>query len=149
VSVEARISLLKEVITWTKTLKNVTQNWLRLSIIWSWIWVGGWNLLRKRRWKMGRQIIKQPNGKLAVWSSIVDDFIYINCTRDELVEFMTEEAKDKIAAEVDEVLEKLERNEKPYFQFTMTFTEAVDLIEACHGERHAVGVLQQIQEVEK
>jgi hypothetical protein len=28
--------------------------------------------------QMGRMLVKQPNGKFAVWSSIVDSFLYMN-----------------------------------------------------------------------
>ena len=45
---------------------------------------------------MGRQIIKQPNDKYAVWSSVIDDFIIINATPDELIEGFIEEAKETI-----------------------------------------------------
>ncbi len=45
---------------------------------------------------MGRQIIKQPNDKYAVWSSVIDDFIIINATPDELIEGFIEEAKEQL-----------------------------------------------------
>ena len=35
---------------------------------------------------MGWQIVKQKDEKYAVWSSIVDDFIWFDCSEEELVE---------------------------------------------------------------
>ena len=40
---------------------------------------------------MGRQIIEQPNGKYAIWSTIVDDFILEDITVEEYIEFRIQE----------------------------------------------------------
>ena len=47
------------------------------------------NLLIKN--KMGRQIIKQPNGKYCVFSSICDNIIYYDMTPGEIIEAYVEE----------------------------------------------------------
>ena len=44
---------------------------------------------------MSRQIVKQPDGKLAVWSSIVDDFIIIDASEVELITFFRNEAAEE------------------------------------------------------
>lgn len=36
---------------------------------------------------MGQQIIKQPNGKYCVWSTTVQNIIYYDCTRNDLIEY--------------------------------------------------------------
>ena len=41
---------------------------------------------------MAHQIVKQPNGKYAVWSTVVDDFIYRNCTVEQLIKRESEDA---------------------------------------------------------
>lgn len=86
---------------------------------------------------MGRQIIKQSNGKYAVWSSIVDNFVYYDCIREDLIEAFVEEAKRDIEKNVDDVLEKLRSDEKPYYQFTMTLEEAIVVVRNVHGAREA------------
>jgi hypothetical protein len=42
---------------------------------------------------MGRAIIKKDNGNLAIWSTIVDDFIFTDITKKDYIKFRTEEFK--------------------------------------------------------
>lgn len=57
---------------------------------------------------MGQQIIKQPDGRLAVFSSITDTLIVVDATPEELVEWRAEEAaqeaRDRTERELDKVL---------------------------------------------
>lgn len=57
---------------------------------------------------MGQQIITQPDGRLAVFSSITDTFIVVDATPEELVEWRAEEAaeqaRERTRREVDKVL---------------------------------------------
>lgn len=73
---------------------------------------------------MARQIIKQPNGRWALWSSITDSFILEDATRAELVEFLTQEKAGDVEEQVAKVCNQLDAGGKPYFQFTMTYEEA-------------------------
>lgn len=41
---------------------------------------------------MARQIVKQPNGKFACWSSIVDDFIIKDLTAEQYIKWSAREA---------------------------------------------------------
>jgi hypothetical protein len=40
---------------------------------------------------MPRRVIKQPNGKLAIFSTIVDHVVYYDCTPDEAIELIIQE----------------------------------------------------------
>jgi hypothetical protein len=73
---------------------------------------------------MANQIIKQPNGKYAIWSSVVDGFILCNLDSFELFDYFDQEARSETRRKVNEILTKLENDEKPYAQFTMTWEEA-------------------------
>jgi len=83
---------------------------------------------------MGRQIIQQPDGHFAIWSSIVNDFILDDADPDELVAFFTAEAQRGVETSVIEKVEALRRGEKPYFQFTMTHAEACAFRDACRAD---------------
>lgn len=83
---------------------------------------------------MGWQIIKQPNNQYCVFSTVVDHFIMVNATEDELKEFYKEESGRRGVEKVEDVLKKFDDGIKPYFQFTMTFEEAVETIKSQHGE---------------
>lgn len=86
---------------------------------------------------MGHQIVRQPNGNFAVWSSVVDDFIMWDCTVEELVNgyaLDTRQASADSAQKIRDICAKLEAGEKPYFQFTRTFEEMVEFSRLQHGE---------------
>lgn len=89
---------------------------------------------------MGRQIIKQPNGKYCIFSSIVDNFTYYDMTEDEIVELWANEEREQIAKRVKENIEKLEPGEKPYYQFTQRYEEYLALIEEIHGKEEMENV---------
>lgn len=75
---------------------------------------------------MGQQIIEQPDGRLCVWSTVTDSII-ITATPDELLEHYAEQAaadaRRRTRKVIDLVLAGLAR--KAYFQFTMTYDQAV------------------------
>lgn len=74
---------------------------------------------------MGQQIIRQPDGRYAVWSTIVEDFLLRDATQAQLVEWFIEDRRVEVVREVGRVVTALEKGEKPYYQFTMTWAEAV------------------------
>lgn len=84
---------------------------------------------------MAHQIIKQPDGKYAIWSSIVDDFVITDCTLKEYIEFLIERESKRIRNEVEEIARKLENGEKPYYQFTKTYEEAVKFRNQIHKDK--------------
>ena len=54
---------------------------------------------------MSRSVVKQPNGLWAMWSSIVDDFLIIDATEEEIIEWS---AQDRYEAEKEEMTEIIE-----------------------------------------
>lgn len=78
---------------------------------------------------MGQQIIKQPDGRLAVFSSNVDAFIVVDATPEEIIEWRAEDAAEKARErtriELDHVLSG--NPKKEYHQFAMTWDEAAQL----------------------
>lgn len=86
---------------------------------------------------MGRQIIKQPNGKYCIYSSIVDSITYYDMTREDIITEWVKEEKEKIEERVNEVVEALEEGGKPYFQFTKTYEEMIKSIREIHGDKEA------------
>lgn len=84
---------------------------------------------------MGQQIIKQPNGRLAVWDSGCDRFIMTDATIEEIIEDRVEEHRKTITESAMRSLEMLNAGGKPYFQFTKTFEECVETIKEVQGEK--------------
>ena len=82
---------------------------------------------------MGRQIIEQPNGLFAEFSSVVDDFVSLDNTVEELIAERIEHEAKEIRRRISSIVAELEAGGKPYHQFTMTFDEAVEHIKELHG----------------
>ena len=83
---------------------------------------------------MTHQIVKQPNGLYAVWSTVVDDFILIDATPEDIIQDRIEESNEQIREGTMKTIEALERGEKPYLQFTRTFVDCVRIIKRVHGK---------------
>lgn len=79
-----------------------------------------------------RQVFLQPNGRLAVFSEIVDDFILWDATEEEYVAFLVMEESEKIKKSVRKIVEKLHSVEQPVKQ--IDFQRALDTIRRVHGE---------------
>ena len=76
---------------------------------------------------MGNQIIRQPDGFYAVFSSIVDGFTALNCTRQEIINSRIEEERERIRQEVNATCDKIDNGEPAYFQFGLSWDEAVEI----------------------
>ncbi len=50
---------------------------------------------------MAHFIIKQPDGKLALWSTIVDDFIRVDASREELIAYWLEDYRLELEKRID------------------------------------------------
>lgn len=93
---------------------------------------------------MGQQIIKQPNGKYCLFSSIVDNITCYDMTPEEIVDFWTEQSREDFERKVKEIIGKLESGEKPYHQFTLSFDECIETIREIHGESESDSVRKMI-----
>ena len=72
---------------------------------------------------MGRAFVIEPSGKLAIFSSIVDDYIVTNATKEELIELLAQEA---YVEEKKRVIEALDFEGKPEWHFNMYFKSYED-----------------------
>lgn len=78
---------------------------------------------------MGQQIIRQPDGRLAVFSSIVDAFVVVDATPEEILDWRAETAAKDARRHTQRQLDHVLAGEanRSYFQFTMTWEEAAEL----------------------
>jgi len=86
---------------------------------------------------MGKQIIKQPNGKYCIFNSIVDNITHYDMTVDEIIEDWVNESKVDITEKVKDIVKKIENGEKPYYQFTHSYDDMIDIIKEIHGEKES------------
>lgn len=89
---------------------------------------------------MGRIIIKQPNSLFCVYSTIVDNFIAINMTRDNLIDFWLEEAKATIIEYIDAELKDIDNKTH------MTFNQAISQIKEIHNDETINKIIKVIED---
>lgn len=93
---------------------------------------------------MGQQIIRQPNGKWALWSSIVSDFLMVDATEQDIVdyhvEYYTREMRFAVAAKII----ALEKGEPAYHQFSKSWQEALSCMQEIHGQDHVDEFLREV-----
>jgi len=75
---------------------------------------------------MSHQIIKQPDGRLAVWSTVVDDWIIVDATQQELEDHYATEAAAKAREDTRRKCEAVLAGNAVsiYYQFAMSYAEA-------------------------
>lgn len=91
---------------------------------------------------MGYQIIKQPNKLYGIYSSFGDGIILYNAREQDVFDFFVEEAVKSARENVQKILDKIESDEKPYYQFTMSWDEAIET----HAKEYGEDSAQEIQE---
>jgi hypothetical protein len=87
---------------------------------------------------MGSQIIKQPDGRLAIFNTNTDTVIVWDATEDEIVEHFAEQAAERAREDVRRTLAHVTAGEpkRAYFQFAMTWEEALEEDRQHGGEAH-------------
>lgn len=80
---------------------------------------------------MARQIIKQPDGKFSIFSTTVDLFVHQALTWDEVENRMltaaVKKAEEETKHELERIKAKLDKGVDAYYQFTVSYKEAVEL----------------------
>lgn len=78
---------------------------------------------------MGHQIIKQPNGLFAIFSSNTDTIIGWDYTEEDVLEYFAEQAAADARREVRMKLDHVKSDDarSAYYQFAKTWEEALEL----------------------
>lgn len=79
---------------------------------------------------MGQRIVKQPNGRYGIFSTVVDTFTVYDATLDELIEHLRNEAAE--AAERDARGSVARAETEP-----TRFDDCLGTVEVVHGRREA------------
>lgn len=86
---------------------------------------------------MGRQIIKQPNGKYCVFSSIVDNIIMYDATEQDIIDWRIREEAERVTKDIKQIISDINAGEKAYGIFTKSYSQMLDTIEDIHGKEEA------------
>ena len=84
---------------------------------------------------MARQIIKQPNGKFCIFSSVCDNVTYYDMEEQEIIDLWAEESKKDIEKDVKKIISDLNNGGKPYRCHTMTYEGMLEEVKDIHGKR--------------
>lgn len=76
---------------------------------------------------MGRQIVKQPDGRFAIFSSITDTVHIWDATADEIVDYFAEKAAEDARREAQRMVDAVARGDarSVYCQFVRTWEEVL------------------------
>jgi len=74
---------------------------------------------------MGRQIVKQPDGKYAIFSTTTDSFKATDLTEEQLRKCLIEYEMESAKRRIDNEINNVKYRKKPYFQFTMTYEQCL------------------------
>jgi hypothetical protein len=94
---------------------------------------------------MGMQIIKTPNGKYCLYSSIVENVTHYNLEQKDIIKILVKEITEQITKEVDRVILELSEGKKPYYQFTLSFEEMLKMIKILHGKEEMKKIKSEIE----
>jgi hypothetical protein len=84
---------------------------------------------------VGHQVIKQPDGLYAIFSSYTDTWIVYDATRQDVIDYYVEKAAKEAREGTARLLDDVDEDpRKAYFQFAMTFAEANAESKASGGE---------------
>lgn len=84
---------------------------------------------------MGQQIINQPDGRLAVFSSVTGTFIVVDATPEELIEWRAKEAAEAARERTEKELDKvLADPQTAYGRRALTWEEASRLNQEHGGD---------------
>ena len=83
---------------------------------------------------MAQQIIKQPDGLLAIYDSAENAMILSDATPEMIVEYKVGLKREEITQSVHRVIDALDCGKRPYYQFTMSYDEAIALINGNQDE---------------
>lgn len=82
---------------------------------------------------MGKSIIKQPNGLYALWSSVVDNFVGLDFTREQLVDALTADSRVNHEALVNRVCGLLDENPNVFGPNNLNWESCLEERRTRHG----------------
>lgn len=87
---------------------------------------------------MTYQVIRQPGGELAIFSTYTDTIVMWDASREDVTQWYVDRAVADAKERAGRILDAVTAGEasKVYFQFAMTWAEALDMDREHHGEAH-------------
>jgi hypothetical protein len=80
---------------------------------------------------MPRSVVKQPNGKYAIFSTIVDNFVMLDATKEHIIQEFVDSAAKRAREIAEECIEKAEG--RGTLAHTHTYESALEVAEVVHG----------------
>ncbi len=97
---------------------------------------------------MGQQIIKQPNGLYCIFNSICDGVTCYDLTAQEILDVWVQEARERLTWDLLKLLHSVDAGKPAYYQFSMSFEEALATTADTHGEKERRELVADMMSVE-
>lgn len=92
--------------------------------------------------KMAYSIVKQPKNGYALYGSITDNFVLLNASLEDIINFMIEEYRGHIREVMTQNMELVDSNSP----IAKKWDEAIEFIEELHGEEEKENILRIVEE---
>jgi len=79
---------------------------------------------------MGHLIVKQPDGKYAIWATTIDDFVVLSASAEEVVSFEADIAKRE---REEMVRDQIKKADGTFIRPIFTWDESLEHRERVHG----------------
>ncbi len=89
---------------------------------------------------MGWQVVEQPDGLYSIFSSIVDDIICFDCTKEEVIEEFAQAGYESARASAENMMEM-----RPHRQ-VMSWDEMTETIHDVHGKKTSLVKMRKANE---
>jgi len=86
---------------------------------------------------MAHEIHKQPNGRYCIFSSVVDNIVFYDATKEDLIDFYSERERELITKRINETTEKLDKGKKVSFWSCENLGEVLKAVRSVHGRKEA------------
>lgn len=88
---------------------------------------------------MGWRVVKQDDSKYAIWSTMLDGFIIINASKEEIIEEFKKKWKKKMKRDLEDLKESIDEINNCTggyikYQSNYSFEEYLDMIKDIHGK---------------
>lgn len=93
---------------------------------------------------MGWQIIEQPDGRFAIWSSVVDSFLWLNLTDEQAVQKFVRRDAARTRKAMRGVIGKLRMKVIPH-PMALSFDEAMQTLKDNYGAAYNKEILMKLQ----
>lgn len=98
---------------------------------------------------MAYQVMKQPNGKLAVWCTVGQEIVVYDATVDDVIDYMVAQQRILITQHVERIVADVVAGKPFYGSRTLSWGDALEYMKRQHGLAAVEEILLNMEKEEK